>query len=308
MYCRAIKNDSPAAGATRIIIAPGSIQHPTEKFEGRQVILMQVYGADFSGARNPSRGIYYAEGKLNKRTLHLERVVHCDDRLDLLMAIHFSKAPWGLDFPFSIPAEAFSQLKLGNWSELLTLAAESERAEFDDYLENSGIPGCEVRCRDCSTCCRAADAAVQAFSPFKKTKPTMRMMTYAGLKLLSYLHQLGHRVYPFDQIDLKASRLYEVYPSHCWRQVGLKGNKNLALFADRFHERYGLKVTAEDSLFALESPDAVDAAVACICLGYVLASCELEADWGRRQAWMSEAEWVNRHLEGLIVKVSSNYK
>ncbi len=91
----------------------------------------------------------------------------------------------------------------------------------------------------------------------------------------------------------------------CWRQVELQGNKVLSLFVDRFHGQYGLKVTAEDSLFALESPDAADAAVACICLGYVLAFYELEADWGKRQAWMSEAEWVNRQQEGLIVKISS---
>ena len=62
---------------------------------------MKVYGADFSGARNLRRGIYYAEGSLIDHTLTLERVVHCDDRLDLLTAIHFSNAPWGLDFSLS---------------------------------------------------------------------------------------------------------------------------------------------------------------------------------------------------------------
>ena len=96
-----------------------------------------------------------------------------------------------------------------------------------------------------------------------------------------------------------------MHPSHCWRQVSLQGNKDLSLFVDLFHEQYGLKVTAEDSLFALKSPDAADAAVACICLGYVLAFYELEADWEKRQAWVSEAEWVNRQQEGLIVKISS---
>jgi hypothetical protein len=40
---------------------------------------MKLYGADFSGARDPSRGIYYAEGSLNGQTLTLERVVHCDE-------------------------------------------------------------------------------------------------------------------------------------------------------------------------------------------------------------------------------------
>jgi len=125
---------------------------------------MQVYGADFSGAKDSSKGIYFVEGRLLKRTLHLERVVHC----------------------------------------------ESERTAFNKYLEDSGIPGCETTCKAPSIYCRAVDVVAGAFSPLKKTNPTMRMMTYAGLKLLSYLRRLGHRVYPFDQIDLRASRLYEV--------------------------------------------------------------------------------------------------
>ena len=57
---------------------------------------MNIYGADFSGARDASRGIYYAEGSLEDGSMTINRVVHCDDRLDLLAAIHLSKAPWGL--------------------------------------------------------------------------------------------------------------------------------------------------------------------------------------------------------------------
>ncbi len=47
---------------------------------------MKVYGADFSGARDASRGIYYAEGFLEKGAMTIKRVTHCDDRLDLLAA------------------------------------------------------------------------------------------------------------------------------------------------------------------------------------------------------------------------------
>jgi len=96
--------------------------------------------------------------------------------LDLLTAIHFSKATWGLDFPFSIPDEAFRKLKLKSWGELLKLAIESERAGFDNYVAVGWVPGCEDRCQSRSICCRATDAAVQAFSPLKKTNPNMRMM------------------------------------------------------------------------------------------------------------------------------------
>jgi hypothetical protein len=269
---------------------------------------MKVYGADFSGARNPSRGIYYAEGSLSGHTLNLERVVHCDDRLDLLATIHFSKAPWGLDFPFSVPAEAYRLLKVKNWEELLKLAVEKGRTGFVQYLESSGLPGCEAKCRGGSICCRFTDAAVQAFSPFKNTNPNMRMMTYSGLKLLYYLRQLGHRVYPFDQYASGVSRLYEVYPSWGWRQVGLKRSKELLpLFAERFYERFGLKVKglAECSMNATESADAADAVVACASLAFELAGGKLEPDWQQQPTWASGVEWLNRHKEGLVVKPGS---
>lgn len=266
---------------------------------------MKVFGTDFSGARNPSRGIYYAEGSLNGQTLNLERVVHCDDRLDLLMATHFSKAPWGLDFPFSIPAEAYRLLKLKGWEELLKLAVEKGRNGFEQYLESGGLPGCEAKYRGGSACCRFTDAAVQAFSPLKQTNPNMRMMTYSGLKLLCYLRQLGHRVYPFDQFNVAVSRLYEVYPSWGWRQMGVKRRKaQLPTFTERIHERFGLEVKglAGCSLSAMESDDAADAVVACVCLALSLADGKLEPEWERQPVWASDAEWANRLIEGLVIK------
>jgi len=121
---------------------------------------MKVYGADFSGAKEPSKGIYYAEGSLNGQTLQLERIVHCDDRLDLLAAIHFSKAPWGLDFPFSLLADACINIDLISWEELLNLAVACGCDGFDKYLENGGVPSCEAKCRNSSICCRPTDTAV----------------------------------------------------------------------------------------------------------------------------------------------------
>ena len=50
---------------------------------------MKVFGADFSGARNPIRGIYYASGSLEKGSLFIDKVVHYNGRLDLLAVIHF---------------------------------------------------------------------------------------------------------------------------------------------------------------------------------------------------------------------------
>ncbi len=101
---------------------------------------MKFYGADFSGARDPSRGIYYAEGLLDNKDLFIKRIVHCDDRLDLLSSIHFSKAPWGLDFPFSIPIDAFKRLKINKWNELLSVVVECDRKDFDFFIAGDSQP------------------------------------------------------------------------------------------------------------------------------------------------------------------------
>ena len=264
---------------------------------------MNVYSADFSGARNPSRGIYYAEGLLEGGSLIINQVVHCDDRLDLLTAIHFSKAPWGLDFPFSISVEAFKLLKINAWNELLVKAEKSSRIDFDLWIAGSGILSCESKCRKHSSCCRAVDASINSFSPLKRTNPNMRMMTYAGLKLLSYLRRLGNAVYPFDYYNGEVARLYEVYPSNAWKQLGFKRNTDLSLFAERFTNKYDFKVELKSSLRNVENLDAADAVAACVTMAYALTQYRLENDWDVGHDWISDVEWKHRLKEGLIVKV-----
>ena len=264
---------------------------------------MKLFGADFSGAKDPSKGIYYAQGTLKNRTLHIERLVHCDDRLDLLAAIHFSKSPWGVDFPFSIPVEAFKCFKVNNWPELIDTIVEYNRKEFDFFITDNGIDSCNGRCKESSLCCRANDATINSFSPLKKVKPNVRMMTYAGLKFLSYVRRLGNTVYPFDQFNEKVSRLYEVYPSDTWDQVGLSRSTDLEPFIKKFSERYGLKITIEKHMKNLTNLDQADAIVACVTLAYALERYGLEDDWNRQHSWINDLEWANRHLEGLIVKV-----
>ena len=266
---------------------------------------MKVFGADFSGAKNPAKGIYYAQGTLKNRTLHLERIVHCDDRLDLLAAIHFSKSPWGVDFPFSIPADALERLGFINWSELIDAIIGFNRKDFDCFIADNGIDSCNGRCKESSLCCRAVDASINSFSPLKKVMPNMRMMTYAGLKFLSYVRRLENVVYPFDHFNGKVSRLYEVYPSDTWNQVGLPRGTDLEPFIENFYEKYGLRVKIEKHMLNLTKLDQADAVVACVTMAYALESYGLEDDWNRQHSWISDLEWANRHLEGLIVKVNS---
>ncbi len=123
---------------------------------------MNVFGADFSGVMKPSKAIYYAEALLDNNNLIIERVVHCDDRLDLSVAIHSAKAPWGIDFPFSFPVEALEKMKIGNWSELLAKVVEYKRSEFDRLISDYGIISCEAWCREPYVCCRAVDASMLA--------------------------------------------------------------------------------------------------------------------------------------------------
>lgn len=265
---------------------------------------MKIFGADFSGARDPSRGIYYAAGSLDKRSLVIDQVVHCDDRLDLLVAIHFSKAPWGLDFPFSVSLEALKSLKISSWSELLTQVAKNERKDFNRFIADNGIPSCEVKCAEHSICCRAVDTSIHSFSPLKRTNPNMRMMTYAGLKLLSYLRRIGNVVYPYDQLDIGVSRLYEVYPSHTWHQVDMERSTAVVKFTEEFTNKYDFKVEIRDQLRNVESKDAADAVVACVTMAYALDLYRIEADWDKNHGWISAVEWEHRHDEGLIVKVN----
>lgn len=264
---------------------------------------MKIFGADFSGAKDPSKGIYYAEGFLKGASLIIEQVKHCDDRLDLLCAIHFSKAPWGLDFPFALPKNAQESLNIMCWDKLLEKVVTYSRGDFEHIINESGIPPFEARCKEQSICCRVADASSNAFSALKKNNPNMRVMTYAGLKLLSYLRNLGNRVYPFDRLDQETSRLYEVYPAHTWNKAGLPRTRFLKQFANNFNKKYDFKVELNDHILTVDSPDAADAVVACVTLGYVLFKYELETDWSKQYSWISNDEWDSRYEEGLIVKV-----
>ncbi len=131
----------------------------------------------------------------------------------------------------------------------------------------------------------------------------MRMMTYTGLKLLSYARRLGNVVYPFDQFNGKVSRLYEVYPSNTWYQVGLSRSTDLEPLVKNFYDKYGFRLKIEKHMLNLTSLDEADAVVACVTMAYALERYGLEDDWDVRHDWINNVEWVNRRLEGLIVKM-----
>lgn len=265
---------------------------------------MKVYGADFSGAIVP-RGLYFARGELGTESLAIEEVERCEERLELFMAITKSRAPWGLDFPFSLPSRALEKLGLASWEQLLKLTASSTREEFKELLSRKLFKGYEARCSTHSTGCRYGDAEVKAFSPLKCFNPDMRTMTFAGLRMLSHLQDFGAKIYPFDCYTASNPRLYEVYPSHTWRGMELKWNNSLEPFVNEFNSRSSIEVKLSQKTLKenVKSKDAADAVVACATLAECIARYGIDGVWDKKWGGLSEGEWQARYKEGLIVRL-----
>ncbi len=261
---------------------------------------MKVYGADFSGAKSPK--IHYAEAEISAEGITLTRVVACDDRLDLFAAIIESRAAWGLDFPFALTRQAYDWLQVDGWEGLLELATQSSREGFMAYVAERVAPF-EGRCRERNGFCRETDIALAAYSGLKQFNPGMRVMTYAGLKLLAYLRRSGVRVYPFDEQDMNASRVYEVYPSSSWGRAGLRRTTDLSLFAERWNvlsdPQKPVHIPPEWAQVATE--DIADSVVACVTLAAVVG--QVEPDWQTRPVLVTEAEWQQRRDEGVIIRL-----
>lgn len=264
---------------------------------------MRIYGADFSGARDPSKGIFYASGELSDSTFTIDHVRQCDDRLDLFAAIVDSSAPWALDFPFSLSEQAMRRIGVSDWGSLLALAASMSRGEFADYLAHWFPESCEGRCQQHDLCCRVTDVESNAFSPLKRNNPNMRAMIYGGLKLLYYLRGKGVTVFPFDRLSTYCPRVYELYPSHTWKSVGIRRSSSVEGFATAFNEFNELNLKLGKNLQVLESADAADAFVACATLGTALYHYESGSSSDRQPKCVSDNEWEARSDEGLVIRI-----
>ncbi|OKP93503.1 hypothetical protein [Paenibacillus sp. P46E] len=267
---------------------------------------MNIYGCDFSGAKNPEGKIFIARGQLAGHTLTIERVTGCEDRLDLAHYIKESKAPWGMDFPFSIPEYYLQNQYDSSWRNFVAGAYEDSREVFRDRF---GVIHSGKNNRDL----RFTDIALQAKSPVSSTPIAMHGMLFGGRKLL---HHLQHDVcvYPFDPLQKTLSRLYEVYPSHGWKSLGLKSSEPgafqelQAVFKANVDVGFDVTVSREamqGALTAGTKPNlhAMDAVMACIEMGYCLWKYNLEEDWEQRPAFAAGKEWEQRSLEGLAVRL-----
>jgi hypothetical protein len=263
---------------------------------------IDIYGCDFSGARDPSRGLWYAAGRLSASGLELVELQRCDDRLDLAAAIMATCSPWGLDFPFAWPVAAYAKMGYSGWLELLEQVTQLGRDDFDKRLSRRRIPKAEGTCQERGTTCRLGDVNVSAKSPFKVHNPNMRAMTYGGLKLLAHTRSFGARVYPFDAYDRQRPRLYEVYPGHTWRAMRIARCTELPRALSAWSQLSSLEVSCPERWKTLAEQDAADAVIACITLGAWIAAHGGEPEWDSPPQGVTPDEWESRRREGLIAR------
>lgn len=267
--------------------------------------MQNIYGADFSGAMNPK--IFYVHGVLDGDTLTLKSYTACDDRLDLYHAIVSSyHALWGLDFPFGIPAAALPILDFGNREEMMNTVTRMTRQDFADFIKDQ-LQDHPRKCTgDHNIYCRATDIAVNAHSVFKTVNPNLRVMVYAGLKLIRYLMDAGINVYPFGnaigEYNSERSSVYEIYPSYAWQKVGLKRSTNIDEFIGRFNRLGHITVTSEIDSETIKNQDLADSIVACVMMATAFVTQEIYKGWDYRLPCVTDKEWEFRFIEGLIVR------
>jgi hypothetical protein len=272
------------------------------KLNSKTKLKMQIFGADFSGGRDASKGIYYARANLNGQKLTLQNVVHCDDRLDLFAAIVSSNASWGLDFPFALPAESYGALGLKNWNELLELTVALNRNQFMNLLD-ARLENFEVCSKIKNHLCRHTDVKAKTFSPLKKYNPSLRSMIYGGFKLLAYLKRQGVSIYPFSQLSAAQAQVYEVYPSYLWAKTKMRRTLNLKQFTKSFNNLNLLELELPSNMLEAPNQDYADAVVACVIMGTCVALYNIHNHWTKQPESITNDEWNSRSLEGIILRI-----
>lgn len=264
--------------------------------------MLAVYGADFSGAMSPK--IFYVYGELDGDTLTLKSYTVCDDRLDLYHAIVQSgDALWGLDFPFSLPVGALPMLGFADRDDMMRSVTGMTRKVFAAFIEQHMQDYPRKCADDHGIYCRATDCAVHAHSVFKTVNPNLRVMLYAGLKMLRYLTDAGINVYPFTKTyHADYARVYEIYPSYAWQAVGLKRSIDIDGFIDRFNTLGHLRVISAIDSDAINNQDLADSVVACVMMATAYVTQKMNTSWDNQLPIFTDDEWKRRHIEGLIVR------
>lgn len=129
-------------------------------------------------------------GELEQQTFTITEVSAFEDRLDLFYKITQSVAPWGLDFPFSIPREHLRLHYQSSWADFIAAAYSDTRERFKTKFGkvHSG--------KNDAVDCRITDIAANAKSPIETTPISMNGMLFGSRRLLLNVMDSAS-IYPF---------------------------------------------------------------------------------------------------------------
>ena len=209
---------------------------------------------------------------------------------------------WGLDFPFSVPAAALVKLGFESRKEMIEAVCKMTRKQFAKFVADR-MNDYPRRCHDGDIqYCRHTDNAVQAHSVFKTVNPNLRVMLYAGLKMLKYLADCGINIYPLGNFDSTFPTVCEIYPSHTWKKIGMKRSTDVDTFLERFNSQNILFVECDFDTELVNNQDLADSVVACVTIATAYLNQNMACGWDCRLPIFTEQEWKQRQVEGLIVR------
>jgi hypothetical protein len=270
---------------------------------------MNIYGCDFSGAKDAAGRICICHAKWDGQSLHLLEVRELEERLDLVRAIRTSPGFWGIDMPFSIPANSVQSF--GGWKKMIGAAHRLSRREFKNLFPVTHSTPAKKELF------RLTDLLVGAKSPISSTPLDMLGMLYGSFKVLDMVMLDDARVYPFmESPDMAVANLFEVYPRSLMTLLKLRGHESFAEVCDRF-EQLAATNEAEERVYPIRvqmideferqitSEHMRDAVFACLIIAYATITERLSSDWSDCPAFLTEQEWQFRHTEGAVVRIAN---
>jgi hypothetical protein len=113
----------------------------------------------------------FAVGSLSGSDVAVRGAYRCGSHLDLLEPVVSLNGPWGLGFPFALPAWTYQTFSHPDRPALLDFADTFEEAQVRNLTGAAGLDDVEDECRRPGDRCRITDAESAAPSPMTWTRP-----------------------------------------------------------------------------------------------------------------------------------------
>ena len=257
-------------------------------------------GIDFSGAREPLTNLWSALGCVREGKLHILDLRPHAFRAD---AVHFivdgcrkplgaqgqPRCLWGLDFPFSLPAQAAATLcgvtGQPTWNDVIAWMASHP----PDDVRDAG--------RKFQKTTRQIDVG-KAMAPLDLR---IYKQTVEGVRFLAALRQEAHAaVWPQSPVDDASISLIEVYPSITATDLNMTGRRPRRAGQVRARpEQLAAYLTFDHPSMqaaAVTLEDAWDAVLACLTAYLVREDLKQPERLGRIPCEVYELEgWIYRH-------------